>query len=85
MKRIADHTYIISGNVEIEELNQKFEEINVPEEPNEYDTLAGFIINHLGRIPRVNEECVIEEFRFIISKATQSRIETVKMVVLDRD
>ena len=61
-----------------EELNQKFEEINVPEEPNEYDTLAGFIINHLGRIPRVNEECVIEEFRFIISKATQSRIETVK-------
>ena len=85
MKRIAEHTYIVSGNVEIEELNQKFEEVNIPEEPNEYDTVAGYIINHLGRIPRVNEEFIIEEFRFIISKATQSRIETVKMVVLDLD
>ena len=27
MKRIAEHTYIVSGNVEIEELNQKFEEV----------------------------------------------------------
>ena len=68
MKRIAEHTYIVSGNVEIEELNQKFEEVNIPEEPNEYDTVAGYIINHLGRIPRVNEEFIIEEFRFIISK-----------------
>ncbi|MBU94417.1 MAG: hypothetical protein CL669_02355 [Balneola sp.] len=85
MKRIAEHTYIVSGNVEIEELNQKFEEVNIPEEPNEYDTVAGYIINHLGRIPRVNEEFIIKEFRFIISKATQSRIETVKMVVLDLD
>lgn len=85
MKRVAEHTYVVSGNVEIEELNQRFEEINIPEEPNEYDTLAGYIINHLGRIPRVNEEFIIEEFRFIISKATQSRIETVKMVVLNRD
>jgi len=83
MKRISDHSYVLSGNVEIEELNQAFEEINLPEQPTEYDTIAGFIINHLGRIPRVNEECVIEGYRFIISKATQSRIETVKLVVLD--
>ena len=83
MKRISEHSYVVSGNVEIEELNQAFEEINLPEQPTEYDTIAGFIINHLGRIPRVNEECVIEGYRFIISKATQSRIETVKLVVLD--
>ena len=83
MKRISEHSYVVSGNVEIEELNQAFEEINLPEQPTEYDTVAGFIINHLGRIPRVNEECVIEGYRFIISKATQSRIETVKLVVLD--
>jgi CBS domain containing-hemolysin-like protein len=83
MKRISEHSYVVSGNVEIEELNQAFEELNLPEQPTEYDTIAGFIINHLGRIPRVNEECVIEGYRFIISKATQSRIETVKLVVLD--
>ena len=83
MKRIAEHTYIVSGNVEIEELNQKFEEVNIPEEPNEYDTVAGYIINNLGLIPRVNEEISIEEFRFIISKATQSTIITLKKDVLD--
>jgi putative hemolysin len=83
MKRISEHSYVVSGNVEIEELNQAFEELNLPEQPSDYDTVAGFIINHLGRIPRVNEECIIEGYRVIISKATQSRIETVKLVVLD--
>jgi CBS domain containing-hemolysin-like protein len=52
-------------------------------EPSEYDTVAGFIINHLGRIPKVNEEVVIQGKKFIISKATPSRIETVKLILID--
>lgn len=83
MKQLSDHTYVISGNVEIEELIEKFQEIDLPLEPSEYDTVAGFIINHLGRIPKVNEEVVIEDKKFIISKATPSRIETVKLVLIE--
>jgi CBS domain containing-hemolysin-like protein len=83
MKRLSENTYVVSGNVEIQELCEKFEEIKLPLEPSEYDTVAGFIINHLGRIPKVNEEVVIAGKKFIISKATPSRIETVKLILIE--
>jgi len=83
MKRLSTNTYVISGSVEIEELMEKFHEIGLPLEPSEYDTVAGYLINHLGRIPKVNEELLIEGKKFIISKATQSRIETVKLILIE--
>lgn len=83
MKKLSENTYVVSGNVEIQELMEKFVEIELPLEPSEYDTVAGFIINHLGRIPKVNEEVVIEGKKFIISKATPSRIETVKLIIIE--
>lgn len=83
MKKLSENTYVVSGNVEIQELTDKFEEIELPLEPSEYDTVAGYIINYLGRIPKVNEEMVIEGKKFIISKATPSRIETVKLILIE--
>ncbi|MEQ8523156.1 hemolysin family protein [Gracilimonas sp.] len=83
MKKLSENTYVVSGNVEIQELMEKFDEIELPLEPSEYDTVAGFIINHLGRIPKVNEEVVVEGKKFIISKATPSRIETVKLILIE--
>ncbi len=83
MKKLSPNTFVVSGNVEIEELVAKFEEIMLPVEPSEYDTVAGYIINYLGRIPTVNEEVLIEGKKFIISKATQSRIETVKLILIE--
>lgn len=83
MKRIAPNTYVISGSVEIEELMQRFNEIELPLEPSRYDTVAGYIIDSLGRIPKVNEELHLDGKKIIISKATQSRIETIKLILLE--
>lgn len=83
MKRIAPNNYVVSGNVEIDELINAFQEISIPLEPSQYDTVAGYIINHLGRIPKVNEEVLIEPNKFIISKATQSRIETIRLTIIE--
>jgi CBS domain containing-hemolysin-like protein len=83
IKKLSSNTYILSGGVEIEDLQQEYPEINLPEESTEYETVAGYIINELGRIPKVNEELLIEGKKFIISKATPSRIETLKLVVMD--
>lgn len=82
MKKLSDNTFVISGSVEIEELIEKYGEIELPLEPSEYDTVAGYLINHIGRIPKVNEELLIDDKKFIISKATQSRIETIKLILL---
>ncbi len=83
MKRISPNNFVISGNVEISELVQHFSEIEIPLEPSEYDTVAGYIINNLGRIPKVNEEVLIDGYKFIITKATQSRIETIKLIIIE--
>jgi putative hemolysin len=82
IKKIADNTYVVSGNVELEELEEKYPEIKLyDEEEMAFETLAGYIINHTGRIPKVNEEIQIHGNKFIISKATPSRLETVKLIL----
>ncbi|MDZ7758554.1 hemolysin family protein [Rhodohalobacter sp.] len=80
IKKISTHTYVISGNVELDELEEKYPEIELQDSGDEFETLAGYIISHIGRIPKVNEEIQIQENKFIISKATPNRIETVKLI-----
>ena len=83
IRKLSDKNYIMSGGVEIEDLLSEYPEIDLPAESSEYETVAGYIINTLGRIPKVNEELLIEGNKFIISKATPSRIQTVKLVAVD--
>ncbi len=83
MKKLSNNTFVISGGVEIEDLREQYPEITLPEETSDYETLAGYIIDSLGRIPKVNEELLIGSNKFIISKASPSRIETVKIVLID--
>ena len=73
----------MSGGIEIEDLREEYPEIKFPVESSEYETVAGYIINSLGRIPKVNEELLIDGNKIIISKATPSRIETLKLVVME--
>ncbi len=80
IKKISDFTYVVSGNVELEELEEKYPEIELQDAKDEFETLAGYIISHIGRIPKVNEEIQIQGNTFIISKATPNRIETVKLI-----
>ncbi len=81
IKKISSNTYIVSGNVELEELEEKYPVIQLSHEEDSFETLAGYIISHTGRIPKVNEEIQILGYTFIISKATPSKIETVKLIL----
>jgi putative hemolysin len=81
IKKISSNTYIISGNVELEELEERYPVIRLSHEEDMFETLAGYIISHTGRIPKVNEEIQIQGYTFIISKATPSKIETVKLIL----
>jgi len=83
VKKLSNNTYIMSGGIEIEDLREEYPEIELPIESSEYETVAGYIINKLGRIPKVNEELLIDGNKIIISKATPSRIETLKLVVME--
>ncbi len=77
-KKIDENTYIIEGNVAIYDV-EKILGIEISE--GEYDTLAGFLIEKLGRIPKNNERPVIETEKAIykIEKVKDKKIVEVKV------
>jgi len=79
IKQIDLNTFILSGNVDLDELHDKYPEVDLKNNGDEFETVAGYIINHIGRIPKVNEELFIQGHKFIISKATPNRLDTVKL------
>ncbi len=82
IKKVSHNTFILSGDVPLQELSERYPNTKLPEKNQNYETVAGYIIHETGRIPKVNEEILIGNHKFIISKARQSRIETVRMTVL---
>lgn len=78
-KKLNENEYILSGRLEIEEINEKFD-LNLPES-DEYQTLGGLIINEFQRIPKPHEKIVIDRFQFNIIKATSTKIELVKLKI----
>jgi len=81
IKKLSETTYLVTGSVELDELREKYPEVSFIDEEGEFETVAGYIIHHIGRIPKVNEEIQIHGNTFIITKATQSRLETVKVIL----
>lgn len=83
IKKLNERTFVMSGNVELEDLNEQYPETGIGEPTQDYETVAGFIIHKIDRIPKVNEEILIDRYKFIISKASPAKIETVKMIILE--
>ncbi len=76
-EKIDDNTYMINGNVSIYDL-KKILGIEIPE--GEYDTLSGYLIELMGRIPLDDEKPVIEtpKVTYKIEEYEDKRIIKVK-------
>jgi len=76
-KKLGNHEYLFSGRIEIDYINEKYH-LRIPE-GEEYETLAGYIIVNYGSIPQPGDEINIKDYIFKIQKATNNRIEVIKM------
>ena len=76
-EQIDDNTFMINGTVSIHDL-RKILDVSVPE--GEYDTLSGYLIDILGRIPSDDEKPIIEtkEVTYKIEDYEDRRILWVK-------
>ena len=81
IRKLDAYTFLLSGTVDLDELEETFPELHFDQESGDYETVAGLIIHHLGRIPKVREEIMIQNYTFIIMKARPSRLESVKLIV----
>ena len=57
-KEVDSNTFLISGSVAIYDLRRILDIDDIPE--GEYDTLSGYLIDKLGRIPSDDEKPIIE-------------------------
>lgn len=78
-KKLNDNEYVISGRMEIDQMNEKFG-LSIPES-DEYMTIAGYILNHHQTIPAVHEVIQINNYTFKIIKVSQNKIELIRMKI----
>lgn len=78
-KQISENEYIFSGRSEIDLINEKYF-LDLPE-TEEFETLAGFILYYHESIPKINSVIKIGKFRFKILKASNTKIELVKLTI----
>jgi len=79
-KKISETEFVFSGRSEIDLINEKYQ-INLPES-EDFETLAGFILFHHESIPKINSSIKIGAFQFKILKATNTKIELVKLTIV---
>ena len=81
-KQIGNHEYVFSGRIEVDYLNTKYG-LSIPVDEN-YETLAGFIVNKHESIPEINETIMVPPFIFKIIKVDGNRVEQV-LLKIDED
>lgn len=77
IRKINDLEYIIEGSTNLDDLNDV---LNLNLESEDYDSVGGFIIEHLDRLPETKDEISTEEgIRMVVEKLDKNRIEQVHL------
>ncbi len=77
-KKIDENTYLVEGSLSLYEL-KKILKVELPE--GDYETLSGYLIEKLGRLPEENEHPIIEDenLTYRIEQYEDKRIQWVKI------
>ena len=80
IRKVDNNTYIVDGLLSIDELNDHLD-LNLVSE--QYNTIGGFLISLLGRIPKKNENKTIEydNIIFKIEEVKERRIGKIKICI----
>ena len=82
-RQLNDTSYEFSGRMEIEEINERFH-LDLPES-DDYQTLAGYLLNENEAIPNVGEVFDLPPYRFTVERKTAARIELIRIDILPED
>ena len=82
-ERITETEFKFSARLEIDYLNEEYN-LNIPKE-EAYETLGGFIIDHTENIPEKGEVLEILGYEITILGVSSSKIEEIRLKILDRE
>ena len=78
-EKISDFEFILSGRLEIEYVNERFN-LALPK-TDDFETVAGLILYAHENLPKINDIITFDKFNFRILSATSNKIELVKLTI----
>lgn len=82
IRELGNHTYDIDASIKLDDLNDK---LHTDFQSEDYDSLAGFIIELLDKIPTAGEEANCEGAHFKVTEVHRNRIERVTLTLLPKE
>lgn len=73
---IKEDEYIVEGSIKITEVNEL---IGVRLESEEFDSIGGYIIGHLRRLPEEHEVIEVDNIKFCIESLDKNRIKKIRI------
>ncbi len=82
-EQLDENTFKFSARLEVDYLNENYK-LDLPES-EEYGTLGGLIVNETGEIPEQNAEIRVGNFLFTILESSNTKIDLVSLLILEKD
>jgi len=79
VEKISDTEYLIDGSTKIGFISGF---LNMTMESDDFDSLGGFIMNELGRLPIVGESILYEDMKFTVESICNHRIQKIRVQIL---
>jgi len=75
---INEYTFDVDGGMRVEEANDEMK-LNIPE-GDDYETVAGFVLDLLGHIPKQGEQLKYKNFKIVITEMRGMKIEKIRLI-----
>lgn len=74
LTKINDESFLVDARLEAQKLEKH---LNIELPMGEFESVGGFIIHLLGRIPDLNEKVMFDDLEFTVQKADQRKIDKI--------
>lgn len=81
-KTISENEYLVDGQIKLGDLNDLLESSLTSED---YDSLGGYIMEHLDRLPEEKDTLTAEGFLFFVEALDKNRIKKVRITRLPQE
>lgn len=83
--KISDNEYVLNGLTRLDDLEEFIDLEEDADESEYYDSIAGYIVRKLERLPRTGDEIEVNNVRLVVDKCTKNRIIKVHMYITAPD
>ena len=74
--------FVVDGSTRLSDLSDM---IGFEIESEEFDSIGGYVIGSLGRMPKVGEEIKTNDFRVIVEELDRNRVKKVRVYTYKRE